>query len=71
MKTPKTFEEQTECIMDFLLTDLLGVPSQVASRDLCGEGEVEADSGKAPDVQCDCRAIGEWKYVFLFPFKFQ
>ncbi|XP_005860046.1 PREDICTED: bcl-2-like protein 15 [Myotis brandtii] len=47
MKTPKTFEEQTECIMDFLLRDLLGAPSKVTNRDLCGECELETDSGEA------------------------
>lgn len=51
MKTPKTFEEQTECIMDFLLTDFLGVTPKVTNRVLCNEDELETDSGKTPGLQ--------------------
>lgn len=44
MKTPQTFEEKTECIVNALLTDFLGTTSLVCNRELTGT--YETDSGE-------------------------
>lgn len=64
MKNPRTFEEQTECIVDTLLADFLGPTVQAAHRDLrCAD---ETDSGKAPGPEAVI--VGQWGNLGTLPY---
>lgn len=68
MKTPKTFEEQTEIIVNGLLMDMLDSNSQVANRVLTA-GE-EPDAGKPPALRRKLKGNKNLSILSSFPLTF-
>uniref|UniRef100_A0A674K5Z7 BCL2 like 15 n=1 Tax=Terrapene triunguis TaxID=2587831 RepID=A0A674K5Z7_9SAUR len=57
MKSPRTFEEQTECIVEALLSDLLGEDEWLASRSL--ETDSFADTFDSVIIASRLRRLGD------------